>query len=93
MSIKIAVIPSLRIKTLNMACNDLFELPADINKMTSLETLDLHDNLLESLPDTICKMVALTKIDISDNKIKQFPNKMPDLEKKCEVSSEVGSVK
>ena len=74
-----------RVRKLDLGCNDLFELPQDINKMTGLEELNLHDNLLESLPENICKMPKLAKLDVSDNKIKIFPLKMDELAKRIEV--------
>uniref|UniRef100_T1J7G9 Disease resistance R13L4/SHOC-2-like LRR domain-containing protein n=1 Tax=Strigamia maritima TaxID=126957 RepID=T1J7G9_STRMM len=58
---------------LNLANNQISQIPSDISNLAALQVLDLHDNKLIDLPQSLGTLERLTKLDISHNQLAKIP--------------------
>lgn len=54
---------------LDLSCNMIQKLPADIGQFSSLRWLDLHSNKLEVLPESIGSLMGLTHLNLCNNRL------------------------
>jgi hypothetical protein len=68
---------------LNLANNQLNDLPAEIGAFRRLYTLDLERNQLSSLPKEIGNLANLGELDLSDNQLSSLPPEFANLGRLC----------
>eukprot|EP01119_Soliformovum_irregulare_P017869 TRINITY_DN5373_c0_g1_i1.p1 TRINITY_DN5373_c0_g1~~TRINITY_DN5373_c0_g1_i1.p1 ORF type:complete len:481 (+),score=107.22 TRINITY_DN5373_c0_g1_i1:71-1513(+) len=61
------------LRTLNMACNQLTEIPAEIGHLQNLTVLILDHNQLTVLPSELGKLLNLRTLSVSNNQLKELP--------------------
>ncbi|XP_043489519.1 leucine-rich repeat-containing protein 40-like [Polistes fuscatus] len=61
------------LKILNLSCNSLTTIDAQIDNLNNLIELDLHSNLLEKLPKEIGNLTKMITLDLSHNKLEEIP--------------------
>ncbi|RKP09157.1 hypothetical protein THASP1DRAFT_10551, partial [Thamnocephalis sphaerospora] len=66
---------------LQLCCNQLRTLPAEIGHLTSLRTLDLSGNQLRRLPETIGHLERLTVLRVSRNRLQELPRSIGQLQR------------
>ncbi|RIA92373.1 hypothetical protein C1645_874824 [Glomus cerebriforme] len=66
---------------LQICCNELTEIPAEIGYMKNLTKLDLSKNKLEYIPDTIGFLHKLVDLRLSENQLTYIPSSIGSLEK------------
>ncbi|MGJ3244528.1 MAG: COR domain-containing protein [Elainellaceae cyanobacterium] len=64
---------------LDLAGNDLEELPPEIGHLTNLQRLDLSSNSLSSLPAEIGQLTNLQALDLSSNSLSSLPPEIGQL--------------
>lgn len=60
-------------QALNLMCNQLGALPAEIGALTGLRILGLKSNALTQLPDSFTRLTGLVELFITDNKLETLP--------------------
>jgi len=63
----------LHLENVNMANNNIIELPSTIRNMKTIQRLNLSNNKLELIPDVIEKMSSLRHLDVQGNYLRFFP--------------------
>jgi Leucine-rich repeat (LRR) protein len=66
---------------LQICCNELTEIPAEIGYMKNLTKLDLSKNKLEYIPDTIGFLHKLVDLRLSENQLTYIPSSIGSLKK------------
>ncbi|CAG8619349.1 14342_t:CDS:2 [Acaulospora morrowiae] len=66
---------------LQICCNELTEIPAEIGYMKNLQTLDVSKNRLECIPDTIGFLHKLSELKLSENQLTSIPSSIGSLKK------------
>ncbi|XP_015176087.1 PREDICTED: leucine-rich repeat-containing protein 40-like [Polistes dominula] len=61
------------LKILNLSCNSLTTIDAQIDNLNNLTELDLHSNLLQKLPKEIGNLTKMITLDLSHNKLEEIP--------------------
>jgi Leucine-rich repeat (LRR) protein len=61
------------LRKLDLGCNNLTYIPAEVTKISFLETILLKRNLLKALPDSIGYMANLKHLDVTDNQLTYLP--------------------
>ena len=69
------------ITALDLSCNELTEIPAEISKFKSLNQLKLHHNNLKFISPEIGKLKKLYELDVSYNKLTNLPSTIKNLKK------------
>ena len=64
---------------LNLARNDLLEVPDELGLLSGLRTLDLSHNHLKALPTSgLAQLVSLQLLDVSHNELSAFGASVSD---------------
>ncbi|CAG8445609.1 16575_t:CDS:2 [Funneliformis mosseae] len=66
---------------LQICCNELTEIPAEIGYMKNLTKLDLSKNKLKYIPDTIGFLHKLVELRLSENQLTYIPSSIGSLKK------------
>ncbi len=66
-------------KNLNIARNEIREVPESISSLHSLEWLDLSRNNIQEIPESIGSLISLKKLNLSRNKIREVPESIGSL--------------
>ncbi|KAI9336035.1 hypothetical protein BD770DRAFT_415851 [Pilaira anomala] len=61
------------LRRLNLAINQLTDLPDEIGLLSQLQWLNLNDNLIRHLPDTMSDLTHLVKLGLVQNQIQVLP--------------------
>ncbi|XP_035741438.1 leucine-rich repeat-containing protein 40-like isoform X1 [Vespa mandarinia] len=61
------------LKKLDLSCNSLITIDAQIKNLNDLIELDLHSNLLQKLPMEIGNLTKMMTLDLSHNKLEVLP--------------------
>jgi len=69
------------LRTLNIACNELEELPQSICQSTQLVSLILNDNQLTRIPTSMKNLENLKVLDLRNNLLKYLPDELSELKK------------
>ena len=64
---------------INLTCNHIAELPAELGTLVSLTALDVSDNDITALPDVLLSLKGLTQLELYKNKITALPLAIGDL--------------
>ncbi|CAG8454763.1 12547_t:CDS:2 [Ambispora gerdemannii] len=67
--------------SLQICCNELTSIPAEIGYMKNLEQLDVCKNRLTSIPDTIGFLHKLQELKLSENQLTSIPSSIGSLKK------------
>jgi Leucine-rich repeat (LRR) protein len=70
---------ALKITELDLNCNNLNTIPAEIGKLINLKELDLYNNNLTIIPEEIGNLRKLQKLFLDNNKITIIPDKIGNL--------------
>lgn len=70
---------AVRLKTLNLAQNNLSTISDDFFRLTSLEKLDLSKNALTDISDQIGQLVNLNQLNLESNKLTTLPQEIATL--------------
>ncbi|CAO3689998.1 unnamed protein product [Rhizopus stolonifer] len=62
-----------QLKRVNLALNQITEIPFEIGSLTQLQWLNLNGNFLTSLPTSMSALSKLVKLGIAQNRIKTLP--------------------
>lgn len=65
--------PASTLRCLNVADNQMTELPAALAHLSLLEELHVNRNLLETLPDALCALSQLRILVASTNRFRELP--------------------
>lgn len=69
-----------KLTTLNLASNELDNLPESMTALQRLETLILSQNRFVEIPVVpVCKLASLRKLVFANNKLEWLPNELTDL--------------
>ena len=71
--------------SLNIAYNNLIDIPADIGSLKMLKHLDVAFNKIEYLPPELGRLSRLTTLKCSGNKIKKIPSELS----RCSLLEEI----
>ncbi|KAE8992540.1 hypothetical protein PR003_g21787 [Phytophthora rubi] len=65
---------------LNLRCNDISELPKEIDALVALQILVLSKNKLADLPENLTKLTTLRVLEVASNQLTALPEALGNME-------------